>query len=51
VQLEAAPFDTMIARLATLDEHYGLSIESITVDRTVRPGGVNANITFVQSPH
>ena len=51
VQLEAAPFDTMIAWLATLDEHYGLSIESITVDRTVRPGTVNANITFAQSQH
>jgi general secretion pathway protein M len=51
VQLEAAPFDTMITWLATLDEHYGLSIESITVDRAVRPGAVNANITFAQSRH
>ena len=51
VQLEAAPFDTMIAWLATLDEHYGLSIESITVDRAVRPGAVNANITFAQARH
>ena len=49
VQLEAAPFDTLITWLATLDERYGLSIESITVDRAVRPGAVNANITFAQS--
>ena len=49
VQLEAAPFDTMITWLATLDERYGLAIESITVDRAVRPGVVNANITFAQS--
>jgi general secretion pathway protein M len=49
VQLEAAPFDTMISWLATLDERYGLAIESITVDRAVRPGVVNANITFAQS--
>jgi general secretion pathway protein M len=49
VQLEAAPFDTMITWLATLDESYGLAIESITVDRAVRPGVVNANITFAQS--
>jgi type II secretory pathway component PulM len=49
VQLEAAPFDTMITWLATLDERYGLAIESITVDRAVRPGAVNANITFAQS--
>jgi len=51
VQLEAAPFDTMITWLATLDEHYGLSIESISVDRAARPGIVNANITFTQSRH
>jgi general secretion pathway protein M len=46
VQLEAAPFDTMIKWLATLDERYGLAIDSITVDRGGRPGVVNANITF-----
>jgi general secretion pathway protein M len=48
VQLEAAPFDTLVAWLATLDERYGLAIESITVDRTARPGVVNASITFTQ---
>jgi general secretion pathway protein M len=46
VQLEAAPFDTMIKWLATLDERYGLAIDSITVDRAARAGVVNANITF-----
>jgi type II secretory pathway component PulM len=46
VQLEAAPFDTMIAWIASLDQRYGLAIESITVDRAARPGLVNANITF-----
>jgi general secretion pathway protein M len=49
VQLEGAPFDTLITWLATLDEHYGLAIESITVDRAARPGVVNASITFTQS--
>lgn len=48
VQLEAAPFDTLITWLATLDERYGLAIESITVDRAARPGMVNASITFTQ---
>jgi len=48
VQLEAAPFDTMVSWLATLDERYGLAIESITVDRTPQPGAVNASITFSQ---
>ncbi len=48
VQLEAAPFDTLVTWLATLDERYGLAIESITVDRAARPGVVNASITFTQ---
>jgi general secretion pathway protein M len=49
VQLEAAPFDTMITWLATLDQRYGLAVESITVDRAAAPGMVNASITFTQS--
>ncbi|MEA3196267.1 MAG: ral secretion pathway protein [Gammaproteobacteria bacterium] len=48
VQLEGAPFDTLVTWLATLDERYGLAIESITVDRAARPGVVNASITFTQ---
>jgi general secretion pathway protein M len=46
VQLEAAPFDTLVTWLATLDQRYGLAIDSITVDRGARPGVVNANVTF-----
>jgi general secretion pathway protein M len=49
VQLEAAPFDTLIAWLANLDEHYGLAIESITVDRAAKPGVVNASVSFAQA--
>jgi general secretion pathway protein M len=48
VQLEAAPFDILVTWLATLDERYGLAIESITVDRAAQPGTVNASITFTQ---
>jgi general secretion pathway protein M len=50
VQLEAAPFDSMVSWLETLDRRFGLAIESITVDRTSAPGMVNASITFSQ-PH
>ncbi len=46
VQLEAAPFDTLVRWLATLEQRYGLSIEAITVDRTATPGLVNASVTF-----
>jgi general secretion pathway protein M len=46
VQLESAPFDTLVTWLDTLDRRYGLAIESITVDRTPAPGLVNASISF-----
>ena len=46
VQLEGAPFDTMITWLDNLDRQYGLAIESISVDRTPTPGLVNASISF-----
>jgi general secretion pathway protein M len=49
VELEAAPFDTLVTWLANLEERHGLTIDSITVDRGARPGIVNANITFAQS--
>ena len=49
VQLEGAPFDTLVAWLATLDQNYGLSVDSITLDRAAKPGLVNATITFAQS--
>jgi general secretion pathway protein M len=48
VQLEAAPFDAMITWLAALEEHYGLSIDAVTVERSARPGVVNATITLNQ---
>jgi general secretion pathway protein M len=48
VQLEGAPFDTLITWLDTLDRQYGLAVESITVDRTPAPGLVNASISFSQ---
>jgi general secretion pathway protein M len=49
VQLEAAAFDAMVRWLAELDEKHGLAIESMTLDRTARPGLVNASITFTPS--
>jgi general secretion pathway protein M len=47
VQLEGVPFDVLVAWMAMLDQRYGLSIDSITIDRAARPGLVNANVTFV----
>lgn len=51
VQLEAAPFDTVVTWLDSLDRHYGLAIESITVDRTPAPGMINASISFTSPRH
>lgn len=51
VQLESAPFDAMVGWIGTLGQRHGMAIESITVDRTVRPGLVNASITFTQNRH
>jgi len=51
VQLEAAPFDTMITWLDTLDTRYGFALESITVDRAAAPGMVNASVTFTKPRH
>jgi general secretion pathway protein M len=51
VQLEGAPFDTLVTWLATLEERHGLAIESISVDRASQPGLVNANLTLSQAGH
>ncbi|MGA2778534.1 MAG: type II secretion system protein GspM [Steroidobacteraceae bacterium] len=51
VQLEAAPFDTLVQWLATLEQRYGLAIESITIDRTAQAGVVNASVTLSQAQH
>lgn len=51
VQLEGAPFDTLVTWLDTLDRRYGLATESITIDRTPSPGLVNASISFSQPRH
>ncbi len=51
VQLQGASFDTLITWLATLDTRYGLSVETITVDRTASPGVVDATVTFARSRH
>jgi general secretion pathway protein M len=49
VQLEAAPFDTMITWLGALEQHYGLTVETVTVERGAKPGIVNASVTLTQA--
>lgn len=49
VQLEAAPFDTMITWLGVLEQHYGLTVDTVTVERGAKPGIVNASVTLTQA--
>ena len=51
VQLEGASFDPLIEWLGTLDLRYGLAVEAITIDRTAKPGIVNASVTLNQPQH
>ncbi|MBS0612417.1 MAG: type II secretion system protein M [Proteobacteria bacterium] len=48
VQLESAPFDALVSWLGVLEQRHGIAIESVTIDRTVRPGLVNASISLNQ---
>lgn len=51
VQLEGAPFDSLVQWLDTLEQRNGLSIESITIDRAAQAGAVNASVTLNQTKH
>jgi general secretion pathway protein M len=48
IQLEGVAFDAMIEWLGTLDQRYGYSVESITIDPAAKTGLVNANVTLTQ---
>lgn len=49
VRLEGAAFDTVVAWLASLEQQYGLSIESATIDRGAQSGIVNASVILRNS--
>jgi len=51
VELESAPFDTLVSWLANLEQRHGVSIDSITIDRAARPGMVNASVSLSQTKH
>jgi general secretion pathway protein M len=46
VQLQKAPFDTLVAWLARLSQQNGVQIESATIDSTGQPGTVNASLVL-----
>jgi general secretion pathway protein M len=46
VQLEKAPFDTLVGWLARLSQQNGVQIESATIDSAGSPGTVNASLVL-----
>jgi len=47
VWFENANFDACLAWLESLSQHYGVTVEELSVDRSAMPGMVNARITLV----
>lgn len=46
VQLEKAPFDSLVGWLARLSQQNGVQIESATIDTAGQPGTVNASLVL-----
>jgi general secretion pathway protein M len=48
VRLEAAEFDKLMVCLGTLQQVHAVDVESATIDRTGKPGLVNANLVLTR---
>lgn len=48
VRLEAAEFDKLMVCLGTLQQVHSVDVESATIDRTAKPGLVNANLVLTR---
>ena len=48
VRLEAAEFDKLMVCLGTLQQVHSVDVESATIDRTGKPGLVNANLVLTR---
>jgi general secretion pathway protein M len=49
VRLEDAEFDKLMVCLGSLQQAHAVSIESATIDRTAKPGLVNASLVLTRS--
>ncbi len=49
VRLEAAPFDTVVQWLGTLQQQHAVAVETATIDRAANPGLVNATLTLLRA--
>lgn len=48
VRLEGAEFDKILVCLGSLQQAHGVDVESATIDRTGKPGLVNANLVLTR---
>lgn len=48
VRLENANFDAMVVWIGRLQQQYGITVESASIDRAANPGEVSANVNFVR---
>jgi general secretion pathway protein M len=48
VRLEGAEFDKLMVCLGTLQQVHSVDVESATIDRTAKPGLVNANLVLTR---
>jgi type II secretory pathway component PulM len=46
LRLEAAPFDVLVAWLASLQQQHGVTVEAAIIDSASAPGLVNASLTL-----
>jgi len=49
VRLEAASFDALVGWLASLQQQYGVNVESAAIDRTDKTGTVNASLVLTRA--
>jgi general secretion pathway protein M len=49
VRLEQAEFDKMVVCLGSLQQSHSVAIESATIDRTAKPGFVNASLVLTRA--
>jgi general secretion pathway protein M len=49
VRLENASFDNVVLWLSSLQQQYGIAIESASIDRADKPGIVSASIVLIRS--
>jgi type II secretory pathway component PulM len=48
VRLEQAEFDKLVVCLGGLQQSHSVAIESATIDRTAKPGFVNASLVLTR---